>query len=225
MCKPDTAIARFDEVCNNLGKFLRTAMRRTSMVGWLAVGISTIITCLWAFWGTFEAFHEGWYFELLRENLICTTQYLALMLIFLVLSVIPLRWPRTGAMLYQAFGIGLFVWICMTRRVLTLSAVIGMLPMTLPPLFVGILFWTGRPKPVNRAYRISVFLPLIVTALCAIEPVTRIAGRVDDGDCGVRVIEGNRVKLIWAPEGPGFMGSGRLPATERSFPWPSGALI
>lgn len=179
-------------------------MRRTSMVGWSAVGISTIITCLWAFWGIFEAFHEGWYFKSLTENLVCTAQYLALMMIFLVLSVIALRWPKAGAMLYQAFSIGFFVWICVTRRVLTLGAVLGMFPMTLPPLFVGLLFWKGRPRPVNRAYKISIFLPLMVAAVCAIEPVARIVGRVDDCDRGMRAIQGNGVKLIWAPEGPGW---------------------
>jgi hypothetical protein len=179
-------------------------MRRTAILGWSAVGISTIITCLWAFWGTFEAFHEGWYFSSLTENLFCTAQYLTLMMIFLALSVIPLRWPKVGAALYQAFSIGFFVWICMTRRVLTLGAVLGMLPITLPPLFVGILFWTGRPSPVSRAYKISIFLPVIVATVCAIEPVTRIAGRIDGGDRDMKIIEGNGVKLIWAPEGPGW---------------------
>ncbi len=174
------------------------------MLGWSAVGISTIITSMWAFWGTFEAFHEGWYFESLTENLICTVKYLTLMLIFLVLSVIPLRLPRVGSALYEAFGIGFCIWIYMTRRVLTIDVVLGMLPVTLPPLFVGMLFWTGRPKPVRRAYMISVFLPLIVAAVCAVEPLTRIATRTDDGNRGMRTVEGNGVKLVWAPRGPGW---------------------
>jgi len=38
-------------------------------MGWFAVGVSTIITSVSAFWGVFEAFHEGWCFESLGENL------------------------------------------------------------------------------------------------------------------------------------------------------------
>jgi hypothetical protein len=179
-------------------------MGRTSVLGWSAVALSTAITCLWAFWGVFEAFHEGWYFKSLVENLACTAQYLTLMMIFFVLSVIPLRWPSVGAILYGAFSICFFVWIWMTRRVLNPSAVFGMTPVTLPPLVVGILFWKGRPKPVSLAYKISVLFPLLIAAICAIAPIFRIASRVDDGDRGMRLIEGNAVKLIWAPEGPGW---------------------
>ena len=179
-------------------------MSKPSILGWLAVAISTIITSLWAFWGAFEAFHEGWYFESLIENLICTAQYLTLMLIFLALSLIPLRWPKAGSILYLAFSIGFFIWICMTRRVLTPGALIAILPMTLPPFFVGLLFWMGQPKPVSRAIKIIIFLPLFIAAAFSVEPVIRIAGRVDDGNRGMRTIEGNGVKLMWAPEGPGW---------------------
>jgi len=34
---------------------------RRRVVGWTAVGISTLFSTLWAFWGAIEAFHEGWY--------------------------------------------------------------------------------------------------------------------------------------------------------------------
>ncbi len=40
--------------------------------------------------------------------------------------------------------------------------------------------------------------------MCAAEPVWRIAGRVDDGNRGARTVEGNGVRLVWAPEGPGW---------------------
>ena len=179
-------------------------MNRSGLLGWTAVGISTAISSLWAFWGVYETFHEGWYFSSLSQNLALTAKYLALMLIFVALSVIPLRWPRVGASLYELFGIGFCIWILMTRKVLSLSVVLGWLPTILPPLFVGILFWLGRPARVRLACAISILVPLAVAAGFSVEPVTRIAGRLDDGNRGLMMVQGNGVKLIWAPEGPGW---------------------
>ena len=179
-------------------------MNRTTLWGWLAVGIATGISSLWAFWGTYETFHEGWYFPSLLPNLVLTAKYFTLMLIFLVLSVIPLRWPRVGGSLYLLFGIAFCVWILMTREVLELRVVLGWLPPILPPFILGILFWIGRPRPVRLAYKISILVPLIVVVGFGVEPVTRIAGRIDDGNRGTRIVQGNGMKLIWAPEGPGW---------------------
>jgi hypothetical protein len=179
-------------------------MRKAMILGWVAVGIATFVSSLWAFWGIYESFHEGWYFKSLSENLALTVKYLAIMLVSVALSVIALRWPRTGGSLYQLFGVGFCVWILMTRRVLSLIVVLGWLRALLPVLIVGILFWAGRPTPVSLAYKISLLLPLLVALGFAIEPATRIAGRVDDGNRGLRVVQGNGVKLVWAPEGPGW---------------------
>jgi hypothetical protein len=179
-------------------------MRRPVILGWIAVGIATLVSSLWAFWGIYESFHEGWYFNSLSQNLALTFKYLGIMLVSVALSVIALRWPRTGGSLYQLFGVGFCVWILMTRKVLSLIVVLGWLPALLPVLIVGILFWAGRPTPVSLAYKISVLLPLLVAVGFAIEPATRIAGRIDDGNRGLRIVQGNGVKLIWAPEGPGW---------------------
>jgi hypothetical protein len=179
-------------------------MRKSTILGWIAVGISTLISSLWAFWGIFESFHEGWYFKALSQNLTLTVKYMALMLVFGALSVVALRWPRAGGSLYQLFGVGFCVWILMTRKALTPKVVLGWLPALLPVLVLGILFWVGRPAPVSLAYTISVLLPLLVAVGFAIEPVTRIAGRIDDGNRGLRIVQGNGVKLVWAPEGPGW---------------------
>jgi hypothetical protein len=179
-------------------------MNRARIFGWIAVGGSTTISVLWAFWGTFESFHEGWYFQSLSQNLVLTVKYMALMLVFVVLSVVGLRWPRAGGSLYQMFGIGFCIWILMTRKVLSPGVVLGWLPVMLPLLFLGILFWVGRPTPVSLAYKVTILLPLVVAVGFAIEPVTRIAGRIDDGSRDLRIVQGNGVKLIWAPEGPGW---------------------
>jgi len=88
--------------------------------------------------------------------------------------------------------------------VLSPGVVLGWLPMFLPVLVLGALFWVGRPAPLSLAYKISILVPLLVAVGFAIEPVTGIAGRVDDGNRGLRSVQGNGVKLIWAPEGPGW---------------------
>jgi len=51
-------------------------------VGWVAVGESVLIACFWAFWGSEEAFHEGWYSRSLWANVAMTlVQYLGPMLL------------------------------------------------------------------------------------------------------------------------------------------------
>jgi hypothetical protein len=179
-------------------------MRKVVTLGWIAVGLATFVSGLWAFWGVYESFHEGWYFKSFSQNLTLAVKYLAIMLVSMALAVIALRWPRTGGSLYQLFGVGFCVWILMTRKVLSPNVVLGWLPTLLPVLLPGILFWKGRPTPVRLAYKISVLLPLLVAAGFAIEPMTRIAGRIDDGNRGLRIVQGNGVKLVWAPEGPGW---------------------
>jgi hypothetical protein len=34
---------------------------KRQIAGWIAVSLSIVITCFWAFWGIIENFHEGWY--------------------------------------------------------------------------------------------------------------------------------------------------------------------
>ena len=41
---------------------------RRAFVGWVAVGISTLIAGFWAYWGSIETFHEGWYFHSIWKN-------------------------------------------------------------------------------------------------------------------------------------------------------------
>jgi len=190
--------------------FRRTRQReshvvpRATILGWIAVGVSTLLSSLWAFWGAFESFHEGWYFKSLAQNLALTAEYFGLMLIFVALSVVALSRPRVGGSLYELFGVGFCAWVLITRKAPGSNVVLGWLPMLLPVVVLGALFWVGRPTPLSLAYQISIFFPLLVAVGFAIEPVTRITGRIDDGYRGLRSVQGNGVKLIWAPEGPGW---------------------
>jgi hypothetical protein len=174
------------------------------ILGWLAVGIAAILSSLWAFIGAYESFHEGWYFDSLAENLVLTAKYLGLPLIFIGLAAAALRLPRVGAILCPLFGIGFWVWALATRKSPSFNFALVFVFMTLPLTILGILFWLGRPRPSRRAYAITILLPVLVAAVFAAEPVTRIARRIDDGNRGMRIVQGNGLKLIWAPQGPGW---------------------
>ncbi len=74
---------------------------KRQIAGWIAVGLSTAITCVWAFWGIIENFHEGWYNESLLSNVgLMFVQYLSPMLIFMGVTLISISWPRFGGGLH-----------------------------------------------------------------------------------------------------------------------------
>ena len=171
-------------------------------MGWIAVGISTAITCLWAFWGIVENYHEGWYYESLLPNLgLMFAQYLSPMLVFVAVTLVTVFWPRAGAALHGllALGVAWFfeVW---TNTIL--------LFLMLPLIGLGALHWFGRPKPRKLAAALVIGLPLLTLILAGAGPAHRVSQRLDDGDLGARPVQGNGVDLVWAPDGPGWPREG-----------------
>ena len=64
---------------------------KRQIVGWIAVALSTAVTCFWAFWGIIENFHEGWYYESWLANMgLMFFQYLSPMLIFMGVTLIAI---------------------------------------------------------------------------------------------------------------------------------------
>ena len=170
--------------------------------GWIAVTLSTTLACLWAFWGIIENFHEGWYHESLPRNLLLMFgQYLSPMLFFIGLATASVHRPRLGAALHAGVGVLALWWFFPLWR-----APVTMI--TLPMLLMGVLYGVGRVHSRRLADGLIVGLPLLVLIACGIAPTIRVAGRIDDGDRGRRLIEGNEVELEWAPEGPGWPSDG-----------------
>jgi hypothetical protein len=184
---------------------LKTLLRRLDrrqVAGWIAVALSTAITCFWAFWGIAENFHEGWYYESLLSNLgLMLVQYLSPMLLFLAVTLVSIFWPRLGAGLHGFLAI-LALWFlgAFSNPVTVLFVV--------PLIGLGLLYWYGRPRPRALAAALAVGLPLLTLALSGIAPAHRVSQRVDDGYLGARLVPGNGVDLIWAPEGPGWPRAG-----------------
>ena len=81
-------------------------LNKRQIAGWIAVGLSTALTCFWAFWGIIETFHEGWYYDSLLSNVgLMFVQYLSPMLIFMGVTLISIFWPRFGGSLHVIFAL------------------------------------------------------------------------------------------------------------------------
>jgi hypothetical protein len=177
--------------------------RRQNIMGWLALALSVLITCLWAFWGIIENFHEGWFYDSLARNVaLMFIQYLSPMVIFLILTLVSVRWPRIGSSLHLLMALMLALYF--SKSYSTGLALIT----TIPLVLLAALYWFGRPDRRRLAYRLALGLPMLTLLVFCIEPVSRVAGRVNDGNLDARRVDGNAVSLTWAPEGPGWPREG-----------------
>jgi hypothetical protein len=175
---------------------------KRQIIGWIAVGLSIVITGVWAVWGIAETFHEGWYHESLLANLGLTfVQYLSPMLGFLGVTLVSIRWPRIGAGLHALLAL-FAAWFFEALK----NTVVFFL--LLPLIGIGALYWFGRPKPLKLALSLAAGLPLLALVAVGIAPAIRVSQRLDDGNLQARLVRGNGVELVWAPEGPGWPRAG-----------------
>lgn len=173
------------------------------LIGWIVVVLSTAMASFWAFWGIIENFHEGWYFESIWSNLgLMLVQYLSPMLVFLALGAASIVWHRVGSMLHMGLAV-LALWFFGVTQV-NVTSIAG------PLVVVALAYWFGRPEPRNWALGVLAGVTLITFVVSGAEPVWRVLviGRTNDGNFGARVVEGNGVTLVWAPEGPGWPREG-----------------
>jgi len=181
---------------------MKDQVKKQKIMGWIAVGLSTLITCGWAFWGIIENFHEGWYYESLWSNLgMMFMQYLSPMLIFMGVTLISISWPRFGGGLHGL--IALFaIWFFKAFSNAATFLII------LPLIAFGAIYWFGRPQPRKLALSLVVGLPMLTMIISGISPGIRVSQRVNDGNLEARLVEGNGVALTWAPDGPGWPREG-----------------
>ena len=166
------------------------------VLAWTAVSISSAVLVLWSFWGSIEAFYEGWYYRSFWMNLSLTVvQYLLPVLILMVAAVSGVLWPRFGALLHVALA------LVVAAKFSTPS---GRLLIALPLAGLGTLYWFGRLRGKKRALYLLCGLPVLTLLVCGAVPAYRVSQRIDDGFHGARVVEGPGVQLRWAPAGPGW---------------------
>lgn len=181
---------------------MKKQFKMRQIVGWIAVGLSTIITCVWAFWGIIENFHEGWYFESLWANLgMMFVQYLSPMLIFMAVTLISISWPRFGGGLHGLIAL-LVIWFFQAFSNAATFLII------LPLFGLGAMYWFGRPQPRRTAVLLVVGLPMFTLIVSGISPAVRVSQRINDGNLQARLVHGNGVALTWAPDGPGWPREG-----------------
>ncbi|MBP7344036.1 MAG: ABC transporter permease [Clostridia bacterium] len=175
----------------------------SNILGWIGVGITTIFSSIWAYWGSIENFHEGWYSVSIWENLFMLFfQYLLFAIVFVVLGVITLKWKIAGLILHILLA-GFSIWFFSGANFIVIGLMI-----VIPIIGLGLLYYFGNPKPKKWAYRSLIFIPLIIIIAVFIPMAIKVSKRVNDNDFGTRIIEGNEVTLVWAPRGPGWPDSG-----------------
>jgi hypothetical protein len=176
--------------------------RKQNIMGWVAVGVSTVVTCFWAFWGIIENFHEGWYFESLLSNLgLMFAQYLSPMLVFMVVTLLSIFWPRFGGGMHIFFAL-LAIWFFNAFSNAATFLII------LPLIGMGLLYWNGRLESKKLAVSISIGIPTLMFFIAGVEPVVRVSQRINDGNLNARLVHGNGVDLTWSPDGPGWPREG-----------------
>lgn len=169
------------------------------ILGWIGVAITTIFSSLWAYWGAFENFHEGWFSTSIIKNIsMFLFQYMLFTIIFVALALIILRWKKIGLLMHIALGI-FCIWFFSGP-----STILIIIPIAI----MALLYYLGEPHPKKWAYRLIIFIPLIITLTISIPQGIKVSQRINDGDFGIRMVEGNGVYLAWAPRGPGWPDEG-----------------
>ncbi|PKO02427.1 MAG: hypothetical protein CVU43_07880 [Chloroflexi bacterium HGW-Chloroflexi-5] len=186
--------------------------------GRIGKSLLIVITSLWCYWSIGEMYHEGWWgpFYIRLIYLIPGTAFLAL-------TLVAIKWPQIGGWLIVIFG-GLFTVMFMdihivegklsVDRDITGSLVIA------PLVFLGILLliegrnlkrrlargWTPHARWWRRNLWILLALipPLAILIGLSAYSLPFVLTRMDDGERGIRLIDGNGSALLWAPEGPGW---------------------
>jgi len=123
------------------------------------------------------------------------------MLIFLSVTLISIYWPRVGASLHGAFAL-FAIWFFQAFSNAATFLLI------LPLVGIGVLYWFGQAQPRKLAVSLAIGLPMLTLILSGIEPIVRVSQRVNDGNFQARLVSGNSVNLIWAPDGPGWPRTG-----------------
>ncbi|MFO7851503.1 MAG: DUF7670 domain-containing protein [Bacteroidota bacterium] len=184
-------------------------------LGWIAISISILIICLWAYWGINENFHEGWYYRSLSKNLgLLFIQYLSPMLITMVLTLIAIRWHKPGGVIFILIGIAFSLVIFITIPEITFGIVLSWIPVTLLLVAVGLLYWFGHLRKKRIAFTLAIGIPVVLVIIFSVEPLIRISNRVNEVSGEPYVISKNDKHLVWAPEGPGWSKKGGLSRNE-----------
>ena len=191
---------------------MKQKLRR--LPGWIGISVIAVLNALWLYWGLGEAFYEGWGVPETPWYLFLTIAAAAMLF-----SVLAIYLPYIGGGILVVAGVVFAVWWLvpgLTQGLYTLSTVLGRLFLSAGFTLVGVMFiLDGRYNPRKRGEKkpwlkkhlrllIAIGVPIVIGLIVAGINLPTVLTRVDDGDRSARLIDGNDVALIWAPEGPGW---------------------
>lgn len=190
---------------------------RTHITGWIATSLLTIITSFWTFWSFGELYYEAWGLPLHM-----VVRYLIPFAVCMTLTILCLFWPRVGGSILIVVGIWFGIWwiqLQISRGLTELISLVITFALSAGLAIIGVLFWLDWKRsraaddtPIvyrnwfrrNLRWLIATGIPLGVALGATIGNAPILFMRQDDGIRTERLIEGNGVRLIWAPEGPGW---------------------
>ncbi|MFZ5353254.1 MAG: DUF1566 domain-containing protein [Bacillota bacterium] len=176
---------------------------KKQVLGWLGVIITLLLSGLWSYWGAYENFHEGWYSTSVWENILMLIfQYMLFPIIFTLLAMTIMKWKIPGIILHGSMAVFCYFFFSGAS-----FDVLGLL-IIIPFIILGLLYYYGEPNPKKWAYRLILIVPLVIFLSISIPQGIRVSQRVNDGDFGMRAVEGNGLTLVWAPRGPGWPDEG-----------------
>ena len=204
-----------------------------SLPGILATLLMVVAATAAAVTGTGSLFYEGW-----GQPVPYLLRYTAPALVLLALGLVALRWPAGGGVLLLLVALGAGAWWVLWQvgrgmaplEILLVTA----LTMIAPLIGAALLFlFEARHRRcsqeegalpssrwLGRQWRsvLLVVMPSMGVAILSAQQLPALLARQDDGQRGARIVTGNGVTLMWAPQGPGW--NGHLPGAP--FPtWES----
>jgi len=188
------------------------------IAGWIARLLLIAITSAWCYWSLGEMYHEGWWGPFYIRLI-----YLIPGAAFLLLTLTGIRWPRLGGWLIILIG-GAFTIFFLDIHVvngrLTMDRDVTGFLISGPLVLLGALLlvegrsqrrrvaagWQPHPRWWRRNlwYLLALAPPLAIAIILSAYHLPIVLTRVDDGQRGARLIEGNGQTLVWAPQGPGW---------------------
>jgi hypothetical protein len=191
---------------------------RDRVPGVIAAVLLGAFGCFWTYWSFGEFYYEGWGMPFPQP-----LAYLLPSAVAITLGALTLVWPRVMGGVIIALSVAFYGWaISMNLQrwgfswalVLTWS---GMASLTL--VGGGLVIADGvirarRPPDAGAAagpwwrrrfrWLVVVGVPLLVAAGMTAVQLPANLMRYDDGNRGARLIDADGVRLVWAPEGPGW---------------------
>lgn len=180
---------------------MKLSQQSKSSFGWIAIIVSAFFANAWAFWGIMENFHEGWYHPHFWDNIkMMFGQYLIIPIGFILLGSISLRWQKAGSVLHLILAVYAYYFFGKMNA--------GLFFISIPLIGLALMYWFAYFQYKKIAKVLMIYLPLSLLLLIGFYQGYKVSGRYNDHNVESRLISGNGVELIWAPEGPGWPDNG-----------------